>query len=34
MIHAANQSLGVVLSDVDSWISGSGTVIIGVRRIK
>ena len=34
MIHAANQSLGVVLSDVNSWISGSGTVIIGVRRIK
>ena len=34
MIHAANPLRGVILSDVNSWISGSGTVIIGVRRIK
>ena len=34
MIHAANPSRGVIMSDVNSWISGSGTVIIGVRRIK
>ncbi len=34
MIHAANPSRGVVMSDVNSWSSGSGTVIIGVRRIK
>lgn len=34
MIHAANPSSGVILSNVDSWITGSGTVVIGVRRIK
>lgn len=33
MIHAANPSMGVVLSDISSWDSTSGTKIIGVRRI-
>ena len=34
MIHAANPSMGVVVSDVGYWLSASGTQIIGVRRIK
>lgn len=33
MIHAANPSMGVILSDVSFWNSTSGTEIIGVRRI-
>lgn len=33
MIHAANPSMGVVISDVGYWLSASGTQIIGVRRI-
>ena len=34
MIHAANPSKGVILSDVSSWARGSFTKIISVRRIK
>ena len=34
MIHAANYGTGVILSDVGSWSSGSGTHIISVRRIQ
>lgn len=34
MIHAANPSMGVIVSDVGYWLSASGTQIIGVRRIK
>ena len=33
MIHAANTSMGVIISDVGYWLSASGTQIIGVRRI-
>lgn len=33
MIHAANPSMGVIISDVGYWLSTSGTQIIGVRRI-
>lgn len=33
MIHAANPSMGVIISDVGYWLSVSGTQIIGVRRI-
>lgn len=33
MIHAANPSQGVIISDVVSWVNGSGTDIIGVRRV-
>ncbi len=33
MIHAANPSQGVILSDVNSWIRGSNTFILAVRRI-
>lgn len=33
MIHAANPSMGVIVSDVGYWLSASGTQIIGVRRI-
>lgn len=33
MIHAANPSQGVILSDVNSWIRGSGSYIISTRRI-
>lgn len=32
MIHAANPSMGVIISDVGYWLSASGTQIIGVRR--
>lgn len=33
MIHAANPSQGVILSDVFSWDNGSASNIIGVRRV-
>ena len=33
MIHAANPSTGVILSDVNGWLRGSGTSILSVRRI-
>lgn len=33
MIHAANPSFGVILSDVSYWEGHSGTQILGVRRI-
>ncbi len=33
MIHAANPSQGVILSDVLSWDNGSSINIIGVRRV-
>ena len=33
MIHAANPSMGVIISDVKHWLNTSGTQIIGVRRI-
>ena len=33
MIHAANPSTGVILSNVDGWTRGSGTHIISVRRV-
>ena len=33
MIHAANPSTGVILSNVQGWINGSGTQILSVRRI-
>lgn len=32
MIHAANSSTGVILSDVNFWLNGSGTHILTVRR--
>ena len=34
MIHAANPGTGVIVSNIAGWLSGSGTQIIGVRRIK
>ena len=33
MIHAANYSQGVILSDVSYWLRWSGTHILTVRRI-
>lgn len=33
MIHAANPSTGVILSSVSGWLRGSGTMILGVRRV-
>ena len=33
MIHAANPSQGVILSNVSKWLSGSTTTILSVRRI-
>ena len=33
MIHAANPSQGVILSDVAAWTRGSGTMVLSVRRI-
>lgn len=33
MIHAANPSTGVILSNVNWWINGSGSRILSVRRI-
>ncbi len=32
MIHAANYGTGVILSDVNGWLNGSGTRILTVRR--
>ena len=34
MIHATNPSQGVILSDVNYWLNGSGTYIVSVRRIQ
>ena len=34
MIHAANSGTGVIVSNVDGWLSGSGTTILSVRRIQ
>ena len=34
MIHAANPSQGVIISDVLAWQRGSTSKIIGIRRIK
>lgn len=33
MIHAANSGTGVIVSDVNFWLSGSGTHILTVRRV-
>lgn len=33
MIHATNPRQGVIVSDVAAWTRGSGTRVIGVRRI-
>jgi len=32
MIHAANYGTGVIVSDVNGWLNGSGTHILTVRR--
>ena len=32
MIHAANPGTGVIVSDVNGWLNGSGTHILTVRR--
>lgn len=34
MIHAANPGTGVIVSDVNFWLSGSGTHILTVRRFQ
>ena len=34
MIHAANPGTGVIISNVDGWLWGSGTQIVSVRRIQ
>ncbi len=34
MIHAANPSMGVILSSVNFWLERSGTTILSVRRIQ
>ena len=34
MIHSANYSTGVIISDVGWWLSGSGTHIVSVRRVQ
>ena len=34
MIHAANPAEGVILSDVGGWMSGSGTILLSVRRVQ
>jgi len=34
MIHAANPSTGVIVSDVAAWTRGSGSWVIAVRRIQ
>ena len=34
MIHAANPSTGVIVSDVAAWTRGSGTRVIAVKRIQ
>lgn len=33
MIHAANPSMGVIISDVNSWVLGSIDNIVSIRRI-
>ena len=33
MIHAANSGTGVIVSDVNFWLNGSGTHILTVRRV-
>ena len=33
MIHAANYGTGVIVSDVNFWLNGSGTHILTVRRV-
>lgn len=33
MVHAANSSQGVIVSDVQSWVNGSDVHIVTVRRI-
>ena len=33
MIHAANPSTGVIVSNIAGWLRGSGTQIISVRRV-
>jgi len=33
MIHATNPRQGVIVSDVAAWTRGSGTYVIGVRRV-
>ena len=33
MIHAANPSQGVILSNISSWDAGSSDQIISVRRV-
>ena len=33
MIHAANPSMGVILSGVQDWLNRSGTTILYVRRV-
>ena len=34
MIHAANPGTGVIISNIDGWLRGSGTQIVSVRRIQ
>lgn len=34
MVHAANPGTGVIASNIDGWIRGSGTQIVAVRRVK
>ena len=34
MIHAANPSTGVIVSNIAGWLRGSGTQIVSVRRIQ
>lgn len=34
MIHAANPGTGVIVSNIDGWLRGSGTQIVSVRRIQ
>lgn len=33
MVHAANPNQGVIISNVNSWLNGSGSYIVSVRRI-
>ena len=34
MIHAANPGTGVIVSNIDGWLRGSGSQIVSVRRIQ
>lgn len=34
MVHAANPSMGVIVSDVSYWLTRSGTKLLSVRRIQ